>query len=193
MAMHAGCAIARGPAHQGAAWQQRMSGGTAFGRNFFEVSVFPQFRTHVRLSLMTERAASAARAWTVTGRVYAALLVASRTGPVGSLRATMAYVTLCGAARTWHPRSQVRADQHLGSAGVPWPLSTRSFSPRECGVCQRRGGVPGGGIGPGGISSYRQVRCRCRAISRITMTATRPMDVTQPNSCPSGMIVGPPG
>ena len=127
MAMHAGCAIARGPAHQGAAWQQRMSGGTAFGRNFFEVSVRPQFRTHVRLSLITERAA---RAWTVTGRVYAALLVASRTGPVGSLRATMAYVTLCGAARTWHPRSQVRADQHLGSAGVPGPSLQDHFARR---------------------------------------------------------------
>ena len=55
-----------------------MSGGAAFGRNFFEISVLPQFRTHVRLSLITERGA---RARTITGRVYAALLVASRTRP----------------------------------------------------------------------------------------------------------------
>ena len=126
MAMHAGCAIARGPAHQGATWQQRMSGGTAFGRNFFEVSVRPQFRTHVRLSLITERAA---RAWTVTGRVYAALLVASRTGPVGSLRATMAYVTLCGAARTWHPPQPGTGRPTFGQRGRTGSLITRSFRP----------------------------------------------------------------
>ena len=64
----------------------------------------------------------------------------------------MAYVTLCGAARTWHPRSQVRADQRLGSAGVPGPSLQDHFA-GQCSACQRRGGVPGGGIGPGGISS----------------------------------------
>src|SRR6478672_9570781 len=100
-----------------------MSGGAAFGRNFLEVSVLPQFRTHVRLSLITERAA---RASTVTTRVYAALLVASKTGPIGSLLAAMAYVTLCDAARTWHPRSQVRADHLLGSACVSVSSGTRS-------------------------------------------------------------------
>src|SRR6476620_11891558 len=100
-----------------------MSGGAAFGRNFFEVSVLPQPRTHVRLSLITERTA---RARTVTARVYTALLVASRTGSIGSLLAAMAYVTLCDAARTWRPRSQVRADHVLGSACVSVFSGTRS-------------------------------------------------------------------
>jgi len=54
-----------------------MSGGAAFGRNFFEVSVLPQPRTHVRLSLITERTA---RARTVTARVYTALLGCKRNG-----------------------------------------------------------------------------------------------------------------
>ena len=121
--MHAKGAIARRPAHERAAGQQRMSGGTAFGRNFFEVAVLPQFRTHVRLSLITERAA---RARTVTGSVHAALLAASRTRPVGSLPAAMAYVTLCDAARTWHPRSQVRADQHVSDTCNPAASGTRS-------------------------------------------------------------------
>ena len=59
MAMHARRAIAGRPAHQRAAWQQRMSGGAAFRRNFLEVSVSPQFRTHVRLWIITERDAIA--------------------------------------------------------------------------------------------------------------------------------------
>src|SRR6476619_4830031 len=100
-----------------------MSGGAAFGRNFFEVSVLPQLRTHIRLSLRTERTA---RARTVTARAYTALLVASRTGSISALLAPMAYVTLCDAARTWHPRSQVRADHLLGSACVSASSGTRS-------------------------------------------------------------------
>src|SRR6478736_10353046 len=124
-----------------------MSGGAAFGRNFFEVSVLPQLQTHVRLSLITERTA---RARTVTVRVYTALLVASKTGSIGSLLAAMAYVTLCDAARTWHPWSQVRADHVLGGPYVSVSSGTRSpvviqdrLTPFRCGDSQCRGGAPG--------------------------------------------------